>query len=86
MFQFMASVPAAVDSSALEGFVKNNVIKLLLFGVVAAMLLKAFKGENKTIMRIVVGVMLALVVLGVANSTSLQNSISTTFASMIPKG
>lgn len=57
---------AGASTTNLQDWIKHNVVPLLILMIAVVLLLLAQKGDNSRAMRVVAGVVIALVVLGVA--------------------
>lgn len=64
----LATVAAAADTAGLQGWIRSNIIPLLLLLVATMLFVLAQRGDNAKAMRVVAGVVIALAVLGLATS------------------
>lgn len=64
----IATLATAAGTTGLQGWIKPNIIPLLLLLVATMLFVLAQRGDNAKAMRVVAGVVIALAVLGLATS------------------
>lgn len=62
----LTPLAAGASTSSLQDWIKHNVVPLLILMIAVVLLLLAQKGDNSRAMRVIAGVIIALLVLGIA--------------------
>ena len=78
----LAAVSTAAGTTGLQGWIKSNIIPLLLLLVATMLFVLAQRGDNAKAMRVVAGVVIALAVLGLATSGRAEG-LGTWLASLV---
>ena len=78
----IATLATAAGTTGLQGWIKSNIIPLLLLLVATMLFVLAQRGDNAKAMRVVAGVVIALAVLGLATSGK-ADSIGAWMASLV---
>ncbi|WP_323101193.1 hypothetical protein [Intrasporangium sp. YIM S08009] len=78
----ISTLAAAAGTTGLQGWIKSNIIPLLLLLVATMLFVLAQRGDNAKAMRVVAGVVIALAVLGLATSGK-ADSIGAWMASLV---
>lgn len=78
----IATLATAAGTTGLQGWIKSNIIPLLLLLVATMLFVLAQRGDNAKAMRVVAGVVIALAVLGLATSGK-ADSVGSWMASLI---
>lgn len=78
----LGTLAAAAGTTGLQGWIKANIIPLLLLLVATMLFVLAQRGDNAKAMRVVAGVVIALAVLGLASSGR-ADSLGAWMASLI---
>lgn len=78
----LATLAGAAGTTGLQGWIKANIIPLLLLLVATMLFVLAQRGDNAKAMRVVAGVVIALAVLGLATSGR-ADSLGTWLAGLV---
>ncbi len=78
----LTTLTAGASTSSLQDWIKHNVVPLLILMIAVVLLLLAQKGDNSRAMRVVAGVIIALVVLGIA-ATGKADQLGAWLASLV---
>ena len=69
----LETLATAAGTTGLQGWIKANIIPLLLLLIATMLFVLAQRGDNAKAMRVVSGVIIALAVLGLATSGKADN-------------
>jgi hypothetical protein len=78
----LSTLASAADTGGLQGWIKSNIIPLLLLLIAVMLFVLAQRGDNSKAMRVVAGVVIALAVLGLATSGK-ADSLGVWMASLV---
>lgn len=76
------TLAAAAGTGGLQGWIKSNIIPLMLLLIAVMLFVLAQRGDNAKAMRVVAGVVIALAVLGLATSGK-ADSLGAWMASLV---
>ena len=82
MLTLNTSMVSAASTGGLQAWIQDNVIPLLLLLIAVMLFVLAQRGDNAKAMKVVTGVAIALVVLGIA-TTGRADDLGTWMASLV---